>query len=143
MRLLVLVSWGVLLASACGGNVVVDTVGGGAGGAQGAGSGGGSVCADGGVSQLPSIYKGCSTDADCTTANTVGCCTTFVLGVATAELAAYAAYEKACTPTGGTPCDCPSGGGREITEDGMETPYGNILSVAVACTAGLCLSFTP
>ena len=139
MRFFVLVSVVVILVAACGGNVVVDS-GAGTGGAQGAG--GGVSCDDGGVEHLPSAFKGCSTDADCTTEDANGCCETVVLGVANDEVDAYLAYEKACIH-GGVPCQCPPGVGGALTEDGKLTPPGTPASTSVACQAGLCLSFTP
>jgi hypothetical protein len=133
-----------LLFVACGGNVVVDQARSGTGGAAGAGGtvsasdDAGVVCKDAGLPSLADGYKACAADTDCTSESITDCCTTFVMGIALADVGAYEAYVSTCTSY--APCPCPSNGGATFADDGKQ-PGSAVIEVA--CQAGRCSSFVP
>jgi hypothetical protein len=115
----------------CGGKVVVDQTN--------ANSDGGS-CGNNGL-PLPTSLKACQSDGDCTIRFLPldDCGTPAVVGVATLDSAAFASYVKRCDPfaTGGN-CDP----GPAVTDEGQMV-MGDLATVTVACTGGLCQTSVP
>jgi hypothetical protein len=99
----------------------------------------GVVCDDAGVS-FAAVYRACSTDADCTEEDSIDCCTTYVLGVAKAEVDAGNAYRIACIPSGPA-CPCSVSSGKIVTDDGKSSPIN--ATTMLACKAGLCSTYVP
>ncbi len=123
-----------LLASACGGKVVVDGAGGGATGT------GGTSCGHDGL-PLPASLKACATDGDCTIRFvTLDCCgTQAFVGVASSQTALFASFEERCDPIMPV-CGCDPG--PALTDDGHMTAQ-NAATIHVACSSGLCETFAP
>lgn len=126
---------------ACGGKVFVDANGG-AAGATG-GGGGGLVCSPAGAQDIPVDERICAVDSDCTIQVVVDCCTLYPVGVASAQLGAFQAYQDVCHPMPGLPCECPVNTATTVTDDGKITS-GNVSDQAmVACQSGRCGTFMP
>jgi hypothetical protein len=128
-RLVVLV---LVVASACGGKVVVDGT---------SGSGGGAAACGANGLPVPSTYKACKSDSDCTIRFVPldQCGTPAVVGVAILETATFASYEKRCDPfMNGGSCDP----GPAVTDDG-QVVMGDLAAVHVTCAGGLCETSAP
>jgi hypothetical protein len=119
------------LVSGCGGRVVVDEN-------QTNADGGG--CGNNAL-PLPASLKACQSDGDCTIRFLPldNCGTPAVVGVATLASAEFGAYLKRCDPfmSGGN-CDP----GPAVTDDG-HTVAGDVGTVTVTCTGGLCQTSVP